>query len=635
MLGAPGNEELKTEAAKLMAAKLADPAAAKARVWLLTQLMRIGRAECVDAVAALVADKDPLVSDAACRALAANPTTEALRKLYDLVKANDNAKTKVALVNAIRYHGGSTCPLSILLRNADATVAVAAARAFGEVGPPAAVPNLLKVRLEARGEVRTQIDDACLRIADRLCKAGKCPEAAAIYKELNTPQEPRMIRLAALKGMLGAAGDGAAAMIIEALASSDAGARQVAVGHISRLSPAGAKTLADGLAKLPPAGQVALLGALGAQRVKAAMPAVLAATKSEDEGVRAAALRALAGVGDASVVPMLVETALKGGNPGGAAREALEATFAPGVDQKLLEIMKAAADQGQRCQLIEILDRRRAAMAVPALVEEAQSDNAELRRRAIGALGRLADAKDVTAMIRSLAKVKDAGERDEAERAITAVCNRIPDEAERAGPVLAAYQAAGGAEKAALLAVLGRIGGEKPLVLVRDALAGSDAALYVAAVRAVGNWPDMAVAEDLLKLAANGREPADRKAAIRGFARVISLRDDFLNDRKVAEEKLNLLKRAMPLTTTDEERGWLIERAANVRHVETLRFVAPYLDQPALAQRACRTVVDLAHHRDLREPNKAEFASALEKVINRSKDGGQVNRAEKYLAGEK
>ena len=44
------------------------------------------------------------------------------------------------------------------------------------------------------------------------------------------------------------------------------------------------------------------------------------------------------------------------------------------------------------------------------------------------------------------------------------------------------------------------------------------------------------------------------------------------------------------------------------------------MDQPQFTQIACETVVELAHHKDLRQPNKAEFDKALDKVIALSKD---------------
>ncbi|MHB1034002.1 MAG: HEAT repeat domain-containing protein [Pirellulales bacterium] len=638
-LGAPGNEARRTEACKLMAAKLAEPLPARAKIWLLKQLERIGHEECVDAVAKLIDDSDPLVRDAACRALANNPSSKATSVLGPKLASTSNTELAVALLDALQFRADrvSVCHAvpNRAISGQDSAVAAAGARVFGRgTTPPGLLPWLNETRLKAKGEVRFRLDDAYLACADRLLKDGKVQEAAAMYKDLNAAQEPRSIRMAALKGSLNAAGDRAASIVLDALAGNDADARAVALGHVGTIPSAGIKALGDGLAKLPAAGQIALVQALGARRDTAALPGVVALVASGDENVKAAALRALGGVADASAVSLLVDTAMAGGPAAGAARESLEATFAEGVDAKLIERLKDAKDLGQRGALIEILDRRAAAAAVPALLDEARHENADLRRRAIGALGRLAGPGDVAGMIKALAKITDRGERDEAERAITLVCSRIPDEAQQAEPVLAVYAAAGEDEKSALLPVLGRIGVPKTLDIIRSGLTSGDAARYENAARAICSWPDSAVAEDLLALGGSAKTPDQRVQAVRAFARVIAVRDEQLNDRKVALEKLALVKRAMSLASRDEERRLLLERAANLRHVETLRFAASFLDNPGLAQQACRTVVDLAHLRDLREPDKAEFEKALDRVIAISKDNGLIERARDYRAGK-
>jgi hypothetical protein len=60
----------------------------------------------------------------------------------------------------------------------------------------------------------------------------------------------------------------------------------------------------------------------------------------------------------------------------------------------------------------------------------------------------------------------------------------------------------------------------------------------------------------------------------------------------------------------------------------------PYLDRPEFVQAACETIVELAHHREVREPNKVEFDSALDKVIKLSRDEVIVERANRYKNGE-
>ncbi|MFM8892601.1 MAG: hypothetical protein ACKOTB_13445, partial [Planctomycetia bacterium] len=100
------------------------------------------------------------------------------------------------------------------------------------------------------------------------------------------------------------------------------------------------------------------------------------------------------------------------------------------------------------------------------------------------------------------------------------------------------------------------------------------------------------------------------------------------------KQKLDLLGKTMSLCQRDEDRGRVLERANAIRTVETLRFVVPYLDNPALAEPACLSVVELAHHRNLRDAHKEEFMKALDKVIARTKNAELTERAERYKQGQ-
>jgi len=90
----------------------------------------------------------------------------------------------------------------------------------------------------------------------------------------------------------------------------------------------------------------------------------------------------------------------------------------------------------------------------------------------------------------------------------------------------------------------------------------------------------------------------------------------------------------MQLAKTPEEVSLVINRVRNAYDVDSLRFVLPYVDQPQFAQVACETIVEIAHHREVRDPNKAEVDKMLDQVIKISKDPVVVERANRYKRGE-
>ncbi len=626
--GAPGNEARRLEVSKLMAERLGGQMAVPARVWLLEQLGYIGREECVAAVAAQVGHEDPLVCDAARRALARIPASEAGAVLREKLAATKDNKRKVALINALGYRAeaASAGALAKELGCSDQAVACAAADALGKTGTPEAARALADARKKAQGELRLCVGNAYLLCADKLAAQGKTVEAAAMYRELYEPGEPA--RLAALAGMIDTAGDGAGAIILKVLAGDDVAAQQTAITRTGQIPDAAVRTLVEGMEKLPPAGQMTLLGALASRGEKSALPAVLAALKCDEACVKMRALEALGAVGDVSVVPMLVEKMMAGGDEGGAAREALQEVGGKDADTKLVEIMKKTDDAGQRRTLVEILERRRAVAAVPALLEEAMSDDAALRRRAMEALGRLGNCQAVRGMIKAMCAKEQDKDRQAAERAIAMVCLRTRDTEQQATPVITAYKSASDEDKQTLLRIAGRIGGGTALDLLRQELSSSNEALRDGAVRGICNWPDATVVEDLVKIAEKGSE--DQKvAAVRAMARVIVLESDVKD-----KVKLEQLKRAMQLATRDQDRNLILDRARTLRLYETFQFVLPYLDKPAMAVHAGRTIVDLAHHGGLRGKHKDEYVQALERIIRQTKDRGLADRAKRELGSK-
>ena len=267
-------------------------------------------------------------------------------------------------------------------------------------------------------------------------------------------------------------------------------------------------------------------------------------------------------------------------------------------------------------------------MAVPALLAEAGKEDAAVYGPAIAALRSLATPDDVPALVDLLLATAKGAHRDEIEKTVLLVCGQTEDEAARVAPVLAVLEKADEPKRCALLAGAGASGREEGPGNDRAALASDRPAVRDAAVRALCNWPDASVADRLLDLVKTTDSPAHRTWALRAYVRVITLKSD-----RPEAETLAMLQEAMKLAKDDAQRQLILDRASAVRTIETLRWVAPYLDDPAVNQAACRAVADLAHQRFLRNPNKAEFDVALKKVTEISKEPEVVARAKRYMMG--
>jgi hypothetical protein len=182
--------------------------------------------------------------------------------------------------------------------------------------------------------------------------------------------------------------------------------------------------------------------------------------------------------------------------------------------------------------------------------------------------------------------------------------------------------------QAAVLPLLGRLGTDAVYKKIQPLLNSPTSGLSAAAVRAFCNWPSAQYADALWDLAVKSESPAYRSQALRAYARVVTLPSD-----RPAGKTLAMLKNAMQLADSSDNKTLVLSRAAAVRTLETVDWAATYLDDPHLAQTACEVIVKLAHHRFLRQPNKAHFEPILKKVEATAGDKSIAELAEKARLG--
>jgi HEAT repeat protein len=390
------------------------------------------------------------------------------------------------------------------------------------------------------------------------------------------------------------------------------------------------RVFAGELSKLDSEGQIALLDALADRGDVAARPAVLELiSASHDAAVRAAAIGALGRVGEAEDLPLLIKTATEGGKlERVAARDALTQFSGESVNKSLAAALQSARPNAKEA-LIEVLATRRASDQFPALLAATVDNAAGVRRAAMNALGQIGRPDEIAQMLPGVLKAQKGGERDEAEKNVARVCERIDNEDQRGTALVEALNTVDAAQRDQLLSLLGRVGGKQLLHFVAEIATGPDAARRQLAIDALSKWPDASVADKLLEIVSHATDPAQRAEAFRGYVKVSAARD-----RRSDMERFTRLKDAMKEAKTPEEISLVINRLREAYAVETVQFLLPYLDQPQFAQGACQTIVEIAHHREVRDSHKAEFDKALDKVIATSKNPVVVERANRYKRGE-
>jgi hypothetical protein len=421
-------------------------------------------------------------------------------------------------------------------------------------------------------------------------------------------------------------------MTVDFLAKDDQDFRVIGLDRVRYGLKGEAATMqfAGLLSKLAPARQLELTAALADRGDRAALPALLALLlASKEPAIRASVVNAVGSLGSGTEVAVLKSSLAAAEPERAAARRALTVLRGNDVTAQITE-GATSGEPGLRPTFIDILADRRAVTALPELLTAAVDGDPAIRTAAMRALARFGGPEQVAGMVQGVLKAAAGGERDEAERALVTVCTQNTGKERSAEVLMEQFKAADDATKETLLTVLARVGGNGALAIVDGLVTDANVAKRKLGLTALARWPDATVSQRLLDLLGKSQDPAERDQLLGTLIRIAPLPDNKLND----QQKLELLQKTMTLCQRDEDRRRVLERANAIRTIETLRFVVPYLDDPNLAEPACLSVVELAHHRTIRDANKDEFTKALDKVLGTTKNEELIERAERYKQGQ-
>jgi len=299
--------------------------------------------------------------------------------------------------------------------------------------------------------------------------------------------------------------------------------------------------------------------------------------------MRLAALRSLAQAGDGkSVVFLATKAARTSGAEQEAAREALARLRGLAVDASVLEHLAKASDDAIKSELVQAASARRIAGAKPALVDLVGSGSPGLKTRGAAALRTIAAQGDIPDLLDLLGGLEDETAREAMEDSIAAVARTNPRELARAGEVKTRLAAEKDVRKRAdLLRVLGKIGDDSALPLVRAALGDPDETVVDAAVRALADWPTITPRDDVLQIARTSLALNHRVLAFRAYIRMIGMEPN-----RQAEGAAGDLLKAMASSPRPEERKLVLGLLARFPCVTSLKAAESLLSDPTVAEEA-------------------------------------------------
>ncbi len=369
------------------------------------------------------------------------------------------------------------------------------------------------------------------------------------------------------------------------------------------------KALAAELPNLSPPVQVQLLSALADRGDAVVLPAVVEASTSPDESVRVAALKAVGQLGGASHALLLAQRAAETkAAEQRAARESLYRLRGADTDAAILKGLPTATP-AVKVELIRAIGERNVTRGVEALLAAAGDENRRVRLESIKVVRIVAGPEDLPALVNLLLNLTNQSDRTEAEKTIAAVAHKTEDKSQQAAVVLAALATVEESSKrAALLRVLGRIGDNNALPILRASLGSAEAPVQDAAVRALADWPTPEPADDLLKIAQTSGNQVHRVLALRGFVRLLGQRSNLS-----AQDTIDLYRKAMDLAPNVVEKKRVLSGLSGEKSLAALEMAAGYLADPTLQLEAESAVVQIA--RSIRSDRPQQLLDMLDRVV--------------------
>ena len=349
------------------------------------------------AIAALGASGDPMAEEALAAAAASAPSEKS--------KAAARAALQT-LGEALLYEGKLVPAAGAFVRAVevatDDAARTAAIEGLGAAGDLASIESFMT------GATKSAALRALVLIADRRLADGDAAGAAELYRRVLGSPDDEVATLRAIAGC-GRARDAEAVDAIGGLIEEGAPrVRSAAIAALREVpGPAATKRLVEVAGKLEGPMLVATIEAIGERRDTAAIEGISKLAAREDAAVAAAAIRALATIGDASCEPAVWQ-AVEGGAEGvrRAAAEAYlgMATSSPperarGMYHKLLGSRDAASTHAEALAAIE---KNATPESLPVLEKYLETAEGDRREAALKACVAVADS------------VAAAGRRDEA-----------------------------------------------------------------------------------------------------------------------------------------------------------------------------------------------------------------------------
>ena len=572
------------EMEKVMTDFLGSDATLASKQFICRQLSIIGTNESVPTLAGMLANKD--TSDMARYALeriAGPKTAAALRDALDKAKG----EVKIGIINSLGniQDRQAVSQLAELMYDADDSTARATISALGNIANRTAAQALKDGLGRLDGDMKTLAMDSYLKCGDKLLGEGQNAKALTIYEEMFAASNPSAIRVAAVKGAILSSGKDTKKYVIKAAADQDSLVRSAAIATCAGLNdPAMTSVLAELFDSANDETKVQIITALARSKDKRGLGIATEALKSENKNVKAAALDVLAIFGDKGSVNMLAAKAARSEDKiRDTARQSLYSLHGKDVDGEIVRLIPEAAPDVSVELIKAVVQRGMSGKEINAvLIKGARDGKPSVKKESYRALRAIGPFKTLPSLVQLLANAKTGSERADAEQAVVAVAGRAANKNQQIMPIMMMLPLTSEKDvKISMVRVLGKIGNDNGLRLIRRYLNDKDRDIKAAAIRSLSIWPKPDALEDLLKIAQTSDDQLHRTLALRGFIKQLSL-----PSKRDESQTIEMYQKAKALSTEAGEKKMLLSALSDQQATWALKMAQEYLNDKSVQSEA-------------------------------------------------
>ena len=620
------------EAARLAVLRDAN-ASLYAKTLACKELAQTGTAASVPTLGAMLLDES--LSHPARIALLQIPGPEATEALCNALP-NAKGGVLIGIIGTLgeRRDAAAVSHLIPFLADPDQKVIYATAVALGKIGDADALTALQKRFENADIAQKPLFVDGLLACAEHLIVRGKTQEAIAVYRQIQNQRElPVIARCGAIRGIMLAIGPMVGKEIPKEEVNNELGnklAQSEDGEFLAMLEATRDLVSADltpgllaALPRLDADRQALLLDLLDCRGDAAAIPVVLAMAKDNECAAQTAAIRALAGLPNDETIAFLLATTTSEINANAmAAADALTRMLAPGLEQKIIELLKRI--KGKSCiPLILVCQNRKISDATPVLLPLLSDADNDVRLATIAALGDTVSGENIEVLLEHLLKPASATEFEAVQASMRVVCFRTVDPDAVAAKLAAAYGTASLQSQCALIELFGALGGKVAIDAVQNAVADPTERIQDTATRVLGEWPDPDAAPVLLGVMRSQAGERFKIRALRGYIRIVRQMDTS------NEHRFNMCMEALALAERDEEKSLLVDALGRITTPASLAKLSEFIDQPTFAEQASLMAISVGKAIKTQQPN--EVTAVMQKIIAVTQNADTRRMAEEVL----